>query len=173
MVRHPIPRLLSGYLDKIRDETGYGRIAGLSEYVNDNGVPSFAEFVEFLIERHPDTYDPEFDPHFGIQASKCGLRDHKFDFVASLTELGSEFKEFSQSLEFWDPYVSSGWGKDGTQAFGERSYENRTHRSDNLVWEHYTEDLMHKVYDYYRDDFIRFGFTLEEIISTKPKDNQT
>lgn len=161
MVRHPISRLLSGYLDKIYDEQGYSRLDGLPAYVKANGIPSFRQFVEFLMERYPDPYDPTLDPHFGIQSSKCGLSDHRFDFIASLSNLRSEFQEFSQSLEFWNPYVSSGWGANKSHAFGERSYNRRTHESRDRLHQYYTDDLMLKVYHYYKDDFTNFGFTLE------------
>ena len=111
--------------------------------------------------QYPDPYHPWLDEHFAIQSRKCGLRDHRFDFVASLSNLGPEFREFSQSLGFYEPYVSSGWGQNETQAFGERSYFRRTHESNKLIWEHYTEDLMLKVFNYYKDDFLNFGFSLD------------
>lgn len=169
VVRHPIPRLLSGYLDKIWEERRYEMLPGFKEHVKElDHYPTFSEFALFLMEHFPDP--SKVDEHFSSQSSHCGLSVHNFDFVGTLSNLGTQFKEFSQSLDFWDPYVMKGWGKDGRQVFGQKSYESRQHGSDSPehVWEHYTEDLMWKVYFYYKTDFEQFGFTLDEYLTTKP-----
>lgn len=78
-------------------------------------------------------------------------------------------KEFGESLEFWEAYGASGFGENGAHAFGEKSYQARAHDSASLIWDYYTEDLMKMVYLYYKEDFIRFGFSLEEMLATNPQ----
>lgn len=169
MVRHPISRLLSGYLDKIVHEAGYGRIPYLQDFVNRIGrPPTFAEFFKHLKEIYPDPYDPQMDPHFAIQSSKCGLRDHKFDFIASLENLEAEIKELALSLDFYDPYITSGWGEDGKYAFGTRSFDNHSYSASREIWKHYTIELMLEVYEYFKDDFINFGYTLDALLEAQP-----
>ena len=167
IVRHPIARLLSGYLDKIVARSEYWRIEDLPAYVAEYGVPSFPQFVDFLFEKYPDPYNVD-DIHFNIQSNHCGLQHHSMDFVGHLDDLGPDFEEFAKSVDIWDDYVSTGWGKDGSQAFGAKSYEEVQHHSEDHLWEQYTTELANKVFQYYRDDFLRFGFSLQSIMDREP-----
>lgn len=143
----------------------------MRKYVSKIGrPPSFAEFARFLIRKHPDP--SKLDGHFRIQSAFCKLRENERDFVGKLTNLYEEMREFGTSLGFWEAYGASGFGENGTHAFGEKSYQARTHDSGSLIWEHYTEDLVMEVYGYYKEDFERFGFSVDEILVTKPSQSK-
>lgn len=171
-MRHPIIRLLSGYLDKIYQKKEYSRVKGLKEYVHHlKRAPTFQDFANFLIDKHPNPN--HLDQHFRIQSAFCNFRENEIDFVGKLERQMEEMREFGNSIGFWEAYGASGWGENGTHAFGESSYQSRKHDSGNLVWDYYTVPLMSKVFKYYKEDFIRFGFTMEEIYKTLPDSNVT
>ena len=167
IVRHPISRLLSGYLDKIFQKHQYHRVPGVQACMKGLKIkiPPFHKFVHCLTKLHPNP--DKLDQHFRIQSAFCNFRRSELDFVGKQGHLLPEMKEFGTSLNFWEEYGADGWG-DGHHAFGEKSYQTRTHDSANQIWQYYTEDLMMKVYKYYKEDFDRFGFTVEEILATKP-----
>jgi len=171
VVRDPASRFLSAYLDKIHDLREYERIKGLEEYVNNTGhnPPSFSEFTDYLIKisKNPD----QLDEHFMAQSAWCNHRNTEYDFVTHLRFMYEDFKEFGESLGFWEEFAATGWGKryDKVGAFGEQSIDHKTHNSGKLIWYHYTEPLVIKVYDYYKEDFDRFGFSIEEILATNPE----
>ena len=167
IVRHPISRLLSGYLDKIFQKQQYNRVPWVKNCMEGRKreEPAFHKFVNCLIKMHPNPN--KLDHHFRIQSSFCNLRDAELDFVGKQDNLLSEMREFGMSLNFWEKYGADGWG-DGHRAFGEKSIQTRTHNSKSQIWQYYTKDLMMKVYKYYKEDFDRFGFTVEEILATKP-----
>ena len=167
IVRHPITRLLSGYLDKIAQKRQYNRIPGLKKCIDsDSKALTFAAFVKCLIEKHP--VPERLDHHFRLQSTFCNLRTVIPDFLGKQSNLLNEFKEFGESLGFWEKYGATGWGPNGEHAFGEHSYQTRTHDSGSHIWEHYTEELMMQVYHYYKEDFDRFGFSIEEMLATNP-----
>lgn len=100
------------------------------------------------------------------------MRNDRVDFIAKQASLAEEIEEFSKSMSLWEDYVATGFGENGTDAFGHRSYQSRTHNSASLLWEHYTPELMKRVYHYYKEDFDRFGFTLREMLMTQPRSYQ-
>ena len=171
IVRNPISRLLSGYLDKIYDRKEYRRIPGLNESYAEAQPPTFPQFAEFLMEKHPNPN--KLDQHFRLQSAYCGVRHMQHDFVGQQINLYEEMKEFGESLGFWEEYGASGFGQDGTQQFGEKAYQKNAHSSATLVWQYYTEELMKKVYEYYKEDFDRFGFSIEAMLATNPRRNAT
>ena len=171
VIRHPIPRLLSGYLDKIDDRKHYWRLSGLEKYVKKHGHPSFPEFVDLLMKTHPKPVGT--DEHFRAQTVRCGTDLRNYDFVARMSNLGPQMKELSESLGFWAEYVSNGWGENQDMEFGEKSYTKHQTDAVSSVWKYYTKELMEKVYRYYKDDFDAFGYTLEEILKTKPSNVST
>ena len=119
-----------------------------------------------LIEAHPNA--TAADVHFCAQIVKCGFHTRRYDFVARVSSLGPQMQEFSKSLGFWTEYVSNGWGKNGNKIFGEKSYTKHQTDAISNLWDYYTEELMEKVHRYLKADFDAFGFTLEEILATKP-----
>lgn len=170
IVRNPITRLLSGYLDKIVQRKEYGRVAGLGKRFSKNKPPTFSEFANFLMDEHPNA--DRLDKHFRMQSSFCNMRNDRVDFIGKQDHLLEEIKEFGESLGFWETYGASGFGENGTHAFGEKSYQSRTHDSGSHIWNFYTEDLMRKVYAYYKEDFDRFGFSVDEMLATNPNNTQ-
>ena len=79
-------------------------------------------------------------------------------------------EEFGKSLGFWDEYGASGWGEDGTHTLGGAAYQARKDAFNKHVRNYYTDDLITKVYNYFKEDFDRFGFTKEEILVNKAMD---
>jgi len=160
--------LLSGYLDKVVRKRQYHRIPGLGEVAKRKGrIPTFAETVEVLIKQHrnPD----KLDHHFRAQSSFCGFRHFEFDFLGELENLGDDFIVFAKSMKFWDRYGANGWGKNRTDPFVHASaYRYQAHHSENQIWEYYTEELLMKVYKYYKEDFSRLGYSIHELLDSRP-----
>lgn len=174
IVRDPVSRFLSAYLDKIRDFREYRRIEGLEEHVNNTGhdPPSFSEFADYLME----TSNPnQTDEHFMSQSAWCGHRNFEYDFFTYLRFMYEDFKEFAESLGFWEEYAATGWtrGDSKVSAFGEKAVDRPSHDSGGLLREFYTEPLLMKVYNYYKEDFDRFGFSIEDMLATNSERQNT
>eukprot|EP00210_Caulerpa_lentillifera_P000750 g725.t1 len=167
IVRHPVARLLSAYLDKIVYNKEYYRLKGLSKFKGRNQTPTFAEFVNILIREHPDS--SKGDPHFKSLVSYCGSKTTSFDFVGDVDNLHEDFVEFTKSLGIWGKFGSYGWGKYRNQSFVDAwIYKQKPHRTVERIWKYYDEELLRKVYNYYKQDFIRFHYSIDEILAQKP-----
>eukprot|EP00210_Caulerpa_lentillifera_P000658 g635.t1 len=169
IVRNPAARLLSGYLDKIVRVKQYNRVPGLGAVAKRAGrIPTFAELVEVLVKKHPN--NDRLDHHFRAQSSFCGFRNYRFDFLGELENMGDDFIVFAKSMHFWEKYGANGWGKNQTGPFVHASaYRYEAHHSESQIWEYYTEELLMKVYKYYKEDFIRFGYSIHELLASKPE----
>jgi len=161
VVRDPVIRCLSGYLQKIDQHEEYHYIHWKSRR-----KPSFEEFVQTLYS-YPQIR--RGNPHFLEQSAFCGLRNISYNFVAKVETLQDDYKELLERLDLWEMYGDSGWGEDGSQSFLQvfepsANHEQRldSSKGDAAVAERYTVDLLEKVYEMYREDFDRFGYSIEK-----------
>eukprot|EP00210_Caulerpa_lentillifera_P002213 g2127.t1 len=169
IVRNPASRVISGYLDKMITSHFYYAIPGMTKLVErQKHPPTFEQFVNLLTKKGRD---PNVgDQHFRSQTSFCGLNSTKFDFVGDLDHLHEDFIEFAESVGVWEEYGASGWGENGTEPMVDAwIYKNAPHRSTERIWKYFNEDLLVKVYNYYQDDFEMLGYSLTELLQSKPK----
>jgi len=162
--------VISAYLDKIIHSHHYSSIPGLSAVVKrqKRRPPSFAQFVHFLTK---ESRNPNIgDKHFRSQTSYCGLNTTRFDFIGDLDHLHEDFIEFAESIGVWEEYGASGWGEDGTKPMIDSwIYKQAPHRSTERIWQFYNERLLKKVYRHYKADFDILGYSIHDLLATKPK----
>lgn len=99
------------------------------------------------------------DNHFRPMSNFGGLRYIRYDFMAHVSSLGDDLEAILSSVGLWDYYGASGWGEDGNLSFKEAKGKNvRNHTST----QYYNKNLLRKVYQIYKEDYDRFGFSLED-----------
>eukprot|EP00210_Caulerpa_lentillifera_P000598 g579.t1 len=170
IIRNPASRVISGYMDKIVGHRSYWMVYGLKDVVKKQKYkpPTFKQVVNLLIQekRGPTRHDR----HFKTQTSYCGLDTTKYDFVGDLDNLKEDFVEFAESMNIWEDYGASGWGENGTSPMFDLWPNKKT--SDHkisTIWKYCDEDLLMKVYNHYKSDFDILGYSIDEILATKPK----
>ncbi|CAD7697754.1 unnamed protein product [Ostreobium quekettii] len=160
VVRDPVIRCLSGYLHKIVQlkQNYYVHWKG-------KGRPTFEEFVDILFA-YPAIRG---NHHFLEQSAMCGHRVVHYNFIAHVETLHDDYKELFGRLGLWQSIGESGWGDDGTQSFLQAFQPSANHPSqlesstgDAAVAAHYTMDMLEKVYLMYREDFDRFGYSIDK-----------
>jgi len=168
-IRNPAARLLSAYLDKIVDEKRYEKVKGLNRFKGTGHTPTFSEVVQTLIQNHPDPSKAEI--HFKSLASYCGSVSTSYDFVGDVDNFHEEFVEFAESIGLWRKYGEYGWGKFRNQSFVDSwVYKKERHNSMEQLWKYYDEDLLRKVYEYYKEDFTLFRYSIDEMIAQMPQE---
>lgn len=156
VVREPAARFLSAYVDKIVKKKEYGRIGFKPTPLHKE--PSFEwavkRFMRVKAKGRMGAIDLHFRPmhHFG------SLRMVRYDFMARVETLADDMETILSSLDLWDLYGASGWGEDGSLSFKEAKGRNVQH--DGL--QYYTEDLLRKVHQIYKQDYRLFGFSMED-----------
>ncbi|GMH37990.1 hypothetical protein BSKO_05874 [Bryopsis sp. KO-2023] len=167
VVRNPVNRLLSGYLDKILKSNR------LSMLPKSNGTtvtetPSFEEFVDILDSVPIDTVDKHFRP----QVTLCRMNEIPYDMVVKYEDRQTGVRKFLESIGMWEEFGKDGWGPHGTSAFFEKTesivmdYGPRdlaiTEEKD--LSEYYTAELLERVFRLYEKDFLameHLGYTRE------------
>eukprot|EP00210_Caulerpa_lentillifera_P002249 g2161.t1 len=169
IVRNPASRVISAYLGKIVRAHRYGAIDGLSTIVKKyKRAPTFEEYVNVLTDEGSNSITIE--RHFRSQTSYCGLNNTKFDFVGDLDHLHDDFIEFAESVGVWEEYGASGWGPNGNESIVDTwIYKSAPHKSTENIWKYFNEDLLKKVFNFYREDFEMLGYSLDELLQSKPR----
>eukprot|EP00927_Polykrikos_kofoidii_P077538 TRINITY_DN74475_c0_g1_i1.p1 TRINITY_DN74475_c0_g1~~TRINITY_DN74475_c0_g1_i1.p1 ORF type:complete len:1065 (+),score=162.09 TRINITY_DN74475_c0_g1_i1:83-3196(+) len=152
MVRDPISRLLSTYLDRCVDMGEWHRCKA-------PGPIPFAEAV-INIERDRDNSDV----HFRRQVDMCGLKYVKYDLVGRQEEFVKDSRRILQETGLWERFGQTGWGKYGNASFGaeEQATSNHAeeHNTAGKVCRFYSRDLLAVVYRLYEADFVTFGYNI-------------
>ena len=141
IVRNPHSRVLSVYLDKIAREKK--QIAKVLRRLN---LPcgtklSLDQFVRYL-ELDGALYD---DPHWARQTDMTPVPNAYLDFIGRL-----------ETLETDTPIILNRIF--GRANFRELANEHATN-ADFLIEEMLTDDLRHRIYMLYEEDFERFGYS--------------
>lgn len=155
-VRDPYSRLVSAYMDKLRNvDKDYVR----SEYrtflaavvgwkrardLNDDERPSFRTFIDSLAQ----TPRSEMNAHWRPQVDLCGIGEMNYDFVGRMESLAKDanvvFRALNRTHEKFPTHADIGFPPSGaTRKLGD---------------ELFTLDLMLKVRVIYADDFEQLAY---------------
>jgi len=158
LVRDPIVRTLSAYLQKIVELKHYRAI-----FWTASRPPTFAEYVDQLY------YNPLIrarNRHFKEQSANCGFRYTKYNYIARVETIRPDVEELFRRLGLWEQYGASGWRGNGTGSFLASFVRAQNHDtplkssgSDSDVASYYTRDTLRKVHNMYKEDFDRFGYS--------------
>lgn len=161
IVRDPITRVLSSYLDRCVDQGQWFRCL-----THDNA--SFEQVIS-AHERLAD--DAERDVHFKNQSQICGLQYQgyvHYDAVRKFEHFQHASFELLQVLDLWELYGASGWGANGSAAFGaeEQPLDNHDseHHTEHHVCQYYSPSLLERVKRLYWPDFEEFQYVPENWI---------
>ncbi|GMH37428.1 hypothetical protein BSKO_05301 [Bryopsis sp. KO-2023] len=164
MVRNPVDRALSAYLNKILSARRYSLLPEGS-WGEDKVAepPTFEEFVD-IIESAPRQ---SLDIHFRPQSLVCETDTVSYTKFLDFEEREKGVKKFLESVDLWEDMGASGWGPNGTAPiFAEM--ENVKHLSskirpatvsverDEKVQQYYTPEILNKVFRIYEMDFVAF-----------------
>ena len=145
VVRDPAARLLSGYLEKIRQ--GLQQSQPIFEILAAQGrAPksaadiSFADFIEVIGAQA----SRDQDPHWRRQADHLGLPGMRYDALIHLEQLGDSWHQIGELINV--PDVQE-------QFF----CRNSTHAGAHLT-EHYTPELLARVAEIYAGDYAAFDY---------------
>ncbi|XP_029174657.1 carbohydrate sulfotransferase 11-like [Nylanderia fulva] len=183
IVRHPFQRLVSSYRDRIEDNSRYTaqswlyarQILYLSrpELFRPNAtggsvlqsifltnrrlkvVPSFREFLEWLL-RQPTDHD---DDHWGQYYTHCGVCDTSYNFILKLDQY--TFGEIN--------YVLSKLKLDKSKIYLPKLQRTRTGITDFDVTCKYfhdlTPDMVLRLYERYQVDFEMYDYKIDKYLS--------
>ena len=145
VVRDPAARLLSGYLEKIRQ--GLQQSAPIFQILTDLGrAPksaadiSFADFIDVIGAQA----SRDQDPHWRRQVDHLGLPGMQYDALIHLEELGASWGQIGALINV--PEVQE-------QFFCRNSTQAGAH-----LTEHYTPELFARVAEIYADDYATLDY---------------
>ncbi|WP_282449999.1 sulfotransferase family 2 domain-containing protein [Vibrio sp. 1CM23M] len=156
IVRNPYARIISSWSDKIRqEEPNYIGICKEIRKFNNLGSDDdidFKSFVEWLTL----TQDPlNCEPHWQLQTELISYKTVPIDKLIYLESFSTDIDDLqlSQSL---------------------KDIINKTKVNESLPLEkhwsnYYTSEIADKVYDFYQDDFIAFGYSKLSWLTDKEK----
>lgn len=143
-VRNPYTRLLSSYLDKIKSIGSNQRtkLISKSKVVNEVSEKdiTFEEFVSLIEKQKPFVMDNHWRQQY-----YCTYQDSiSYDFIGRFESYNEDFDIILDKL--------------GASKYYKRESRHQTGSSD-LLKNYYTEDLLERVYDLYKIDFDKFGYS--------------
>ncbi len=145
VVRDPASRLLSGYLEKIRQ--GLQQSGPIMAVLAERGTPveraediTFAQFVD-AVASLPSRKQ---DPHWRRQADHLGIGIIDYDAVVHLEELDASWDRIASLVGVADLH-------------GQFFCRNST-RAGSRVGEYYTPELLARVAEAYARDYAAFGY---------------
>ncbi|XP_050716915.1 carbohydrate sulfotransferase 11-like [Eriocheir sinensis] len=175
MARHPLERLLSAYKDRIEDQSHVssqaryysplilrhtrGHSYSREDLYNINGtlrvVPTFREFVSYLVSRPPE----EYDPHWRPVSLLCGLCHVQYTAVV-LTETYNEDMLYVMR--------ASGLGQAVNATLLLKKNNNRgkgdTHQLLNDYYSTLEPPLLQQIINIYQNDFRLFNYAPGDVL---------
>lgn len=145
VVREPAARLLSGYLEKVRQglkqrEPIYAALAEQGRAPERAEDISFADFVD-VVAAMPSRQQ---DPHWRRQTDHLGLGIIDYDAVIHLEELDSSWPRIAELV--------------GVDDLQDHFYCRNSTGAGSKVAEWYTPELIDRVAQAYADDYRAFGY---------------
>ena len=143
-VRNPYTRVLSCYLDKIRNNMRAKKsVLSALEYDPEDMQRdiSFGEFVEAISRQSIG----DMDPHWRIQYHQTFQDQIDYDFVGRFESLEDDLKSILGRIT---PEYVNYWGVENRHATG----------SSSQILEFYDQNTEEQVYEIYRKDFDTFNY---------------
>eukprot|EP00927_Polykrikos_kofoidii_P056274 TRINITY_DN50423_c0_g1_i1.p1 TRINITY_DN50423_c0_g1~~TRINITY_DN50423_c0_g1_i1.p1 ORF type:complete len:425 (-),score=63.69 TRINITY_DN50423_c0_g1_i1:307-1581(-) len=157
IVRDPVTRILSTYLDRCVDFGEWFRCLSNTPISFDGLVGKLMSVVDQGLELE--------DVHFRPQLDMCGLRFMDYDFVGHMEHFTSDSRTILEATGLWDHYGASGWSSSGRVPFGtevqQTSNHVQLHETDDLVCQHYTPTALDWIHQIYKEDFDAFGYNVD------------
>jgi len=159
MVRDPVTRILSTYLDRCVDMGEWHRC-----FAFDNKPISFEQTIGNIeAQRKAGVEIP--DVHIKNQSDMCGLRYMNFSLIGHMEHFYDDSRFILEAAGLWDRFGEQGWGPEGKTSFGEiaqkSSNHKKHHNTTRLICKHYTPELLERVHELYKPDFERFNYKVE------------
>ncbi|GMH37427.1 hypothetical protein BSKO_05300 [Bryopsis sp. KO-2023] len=164
MVRNPVDRVLSGYLNKMVSVRKYSLLPeGSWEEDKVAEPPTFEEFVDII----GSVPQQSLDKHFRPQSLLCETDTVSYTKFLDFEEREKGMKEFLESVDLWEDMGASGWGPNGTAPiFAEMENVKLVTSNirpatvsverDEKVQQYYTPEILNKVFRIYEMDFVAF-----------------
>ncbi|XP_014669269.1 PREDICTED: carbohydrate sulfotransferase 11-like [Priapulus caudatus] len=164
-VRHPFSRLLSAYRDKLDHDDDIGKFekhrraiaanAGRAVADGDDRRVTFREFLQYLVDSEPRL----FNEHWALFAHLCSPCVADYHFVGKYENMEKESGDFLAAA-----------GIDGAvKLSGKYLFVSHNDTSaEKLLMRYYgalPRELVAKVYETYRPDFLMFGYKVPEFLS--------
>lgn len=157
LVRDPITRFLSSFLDRCVDNKEWWRCRTRPH-----------ASLEDVVSAYEARGDDAADIHFKNQSHFCGLQYKNYthyDMIQYYEDFVNAGRKLLHAARLWRKVGASGWGVNGTSAFGivEQVMSNHVsqHSTDQLVCQYYTIPLLQRVRALYEPDFEQFGYTTD------------
>jgi len=147
--RNPYSRVLSAYLNKIKNNPEFVKKHKIDKIIRNKINPklseakfiSFADYVEYLCI----TKDEFLNEHFTSQTYLTGINDAvKFDFIGQFETFNTDIQQFEQRIG-------------ALLSFPSIKQQNRTPTNASLLMQdYYTEELNLKIAERFQQDFKNF-----------------
>ena len=170
-VRHPFERILSAY----RDKFVYNNMKGEELFYNEYGkniitsyrketpenslylqVPTFKEFVRYLIDVNFTEYDNHWMPYF-VFCTPCHVH---YSYIAKTETINDDSLYIKQVLQSLGMTISEQEEEEATM--------NRLNKAHELTEEDYSnipKSMIQSLYKKYEIDFLMFGYEMESYFS--------
>ncbi|MBL0340317.1 MAG: sulfotransferase family 2 domain-containing protein [Bacteroidetes bacterium] len=163
VVRNPFHRVVSGYIHTMEYETMHEPVKkALWRW---NADVSFKSFVKYLSKTDLHTCDP----HYALQKKgfEYELTDC-YDEIIRLENLNDAINDLNERKNFRFDLsgITSGHHHKKNRDLDKNFSQVRwSHFKDNIpvYQQFYTPQLAEKVFDLYRDDFMSYGYTMEDL----------
>lgn len=166
-VRHPFERLVSAYRNKLfkpyRDD--HYLLNTLGKYIIkkyrknstvNTGTCTFAEFVEFLIDKASKHGSKSFNEHWKPYSKLCDICHTRYDFIGKHETLVEDSRLILKKLKVDSRLI---FPENGTDDYKTRSSE---------IYEEYMRTIpkekILKLYNIYEDDFDAFSYKLHQFV---------
>ena len=160
-VRHPFERLISAYRNKLLqpypDDHYYLNTLGKrivrtyrKSSTRTSNTCTFAEFIEFLINKAAKEGSKSFDEHWKPQTLLCDICHTRFDFIGKYETLVEDSRIILKDLKVSNKYQ---FPENRTDFYKSRSSE---------IYQQYMRTVprenIKKLYEIYKDDFDAFSY---------------
>jgi hypothetical protein len=172
IVRNPLDRLVSGYLDKMHSSISkFPKIQQsiIKQYRKDNSTnstyPTFEEYVAMLLNES-DKANMNF--HWSPYVHRCGICGINYDFILRIETMQHDMPMFFSSVySESNPVVQDLLNTlDGSETFqyNQRTSDENpaqiTSHKKNELFSSLAKDTVMNIYDKYKEDFVIPGYDL-------------
>ena len=160
-VRHPFERLISAYRNKLLQpySDDHYLLKTLGKHIvqtyrknstRTNNTCTFAEFVEFLINRAAKKGSNSFNEHWKPQSLLCDICYTRFDFIGKYETLVEDSRIILKDIKVANQYKFPESKTDFYKTRSSEIYQQymRTTPRENIK----------KLYEIYKDDFDAFSY---------------